>query len=658
MTAPEIGLVPSLEDLRGVGFFEPLDLHLARALAAIGGETDERVLLAAALASRGPANGQVCVPLRSPPSLGDAAAALAAEGEPPPPLCWPDPTEWVEALRGSPLVGDGSLHTPLVLDAEHQLYLYRYFRYQQRLGESLTARSTAAAGRLDPARLRQGLRQLFGDYKAESEPDWQRVAAVMTVLRRLSVISGGPGTGKTSTVLKILILLQEQASAAGDTPLRLTLLAPTGKAAARLAESIKEGKKKLEEQQLDVDQKIKDSIPEEASTIHRCLGYQPARPTHFYHDATTPLPTDVVVVDESSMVDLALMTKLIDAVPSRARLILLGDRDQLASVEAGAILGDICNVGGAEQSWSVDLRELAQEVTGEPAPTFEAPAAAGPGIGDCLVHLRKSYRFHEKSGIGALARAINAGEPQRALDYLSGALPAGSPYSDLEWIPLDETSDPGEVLGRRLTSGFQSCLERENPTEALAELGKFRVLCAHRRGRFGVEAINELVRDLLAFEKKVPARGQWYHGRPVMITRNDYNTGLFNGDVGLALAEKGQPGSIRVHFPDFSKDEGSEGKDKDDGGAPRTRVFPPARLPAHETAFALTVHKSQGSEFERVLLLLPRKLSPILSRELLYTGVTRAKERVSLVASEEVIIGAISRRVQRASGLRKMLWGT
>lgn len=643
MTAPETRgatLVPSLDELREAGFFEPLDVHLARSLAAAGGETDPRVLLAAALASRGPQTGQVCVLLREPPSLEPVAEEVTLDGDEPPRWSWPGADEWAEVLRRSPLVGDGRGRTPLVLDDELRLYLFRYFRYQQRLGASLLARAAQLETVPNRELLREGLDRFFGPREPGSETDWQRVSAVMTVLRRLSVISGGPGTGKTSTVLKILALLQEQARAAGTFPLRVTLLAPTGKAAARLAESIKGGKAKLA---ADGDIKGSKSIPDEAATIHRCLGYQPARPTRFFHDGANPLPADVVVVDESSMVDLALMAKLVDAVPSRARLILLGDRDQLASVEAGAILGDICNVGepARERSWSIAFRERAAEVTGEPALSFEAPPAPAPGIADCLVHLSKSYRFGEQSGIGALARAIKNEGPDLALAYLDGSQPAAGAYPDLEWIPLDETSQPAIALGDRLTQGFLACLEKTDPLEALAELGRFRVLCAHRRGVFGVEAINELVRDLLALKGEVPSRGQWYHGRPVMITRNDYNTGLFNGDVGLTLAD-GSSGGLLVHFP------APDGK--------TTRSFHPARLPAHETAFALTVHKSQGSEFDDVLLLLPRRVSPILSRELLYTGVTRAKKRVAVAASAAVIREAVTRRIQRASGLRGMLW--
>jgi exodeoxyribonuclease V alpha subunit len=643
-------VAPTLDALREAGFFSPLEVHLARRLVAMAGEAEsapagevELRLLGAALAGRGPLHGQVCVSLREPPDLSalvDDAAAAAGR----PRWRWPDPDAWAASLRRSALVGDGTRPSPLVLDDDQQLYLYRYWQYQERLVVAIRRRAGVLEQDLHPEALRRGLRRLFGDGD-DTGTRGQRRAAAMAIWRRFSVIAGGPGTGKTTTVLKILALLQEQARAAGCFPLRLVLLAPTGKAAARLSAAIASGKAALAS-----DAAIAASIPDEATTIHRALVLDRRRPTRFVRGADSPLAADVVVVDESSMVDLALMTKLLEAVPPDARLILLGDCDQLSSVEAGAILGDLCNAGVEGGGWSPGFAALIDEATGAPCPGA-ADATRPPAIADCIAHLTVSYRFGDDSGIGALSRAINRGDTDRALAYLAledTAHPELERYEDLGWVVVrDEPGAdprPEAVLGRRLVEGFQPFLvELRDPAAALAVLDRFRVLCAHRRGAFGVAAINELVRRQLARAGLIEHRGTWYEGRPVMITHNDAQVGLFNGDVGLALRDPAT-GELRVHFADAMADGG-------------TRSFAPARLPAHETAFALTVHKSQGSEFEEVLLLLPGQASPIVSRELVYTAVTRAKRKVTIVASKAVIREAVTRRIRRASGLRKALWG-
>lgn len=647
-------VVPTLDELREAGFFSPLEVHLARRLLAMAGEAGsapaedvELRLLGVALAGRGPLHGQVCVSLREPPDLSaliDDEAAAAGR----PRWRWPDPDAWAASLGRSALVGDGTAATPtpLVLDGERQLYLYRYWQYQERLASAIRRRAGALEQGVDTEALRRGLRRLFGDGD-DAGTRGQRRAAAMAICRRFSVIVGGPGTGKTTTVLKILALLQEQAREARRFPLRLALLAPTGKAAARLSAAIASGKAALAS-----DAAIKAAIPDEATTIHRALIPDRRRPTRFVHDAASPLAADVVVVDESSMVDLALMTKLVEAVPPEARLILLGDRDQLSSVEAGAILGDLCGAGGDGAGWSPAFAALIDEVTGGPEPSTPAAARPQPPIADCIAHLTVSYRFGDDSGIGALSRAINRGDTGQALAYLAledTARPELERYADLDWVVVrDEPGAdprPEAVLGRRLVEGFQPYLvQLGDPAAALAVFDRFRVLCAHRRGAFGVAALNELVRRQLAHAGLIEHRGTWYEGRPVMITHNDAQVGLYNGDVGLTLRDPAT-GELRVHFADAAADGG-------------TRSIAPARLPAHETAFALTVHKSQGSEFEEVLFLLPGRASPIVSRELVYTAVTRAKRKVTIVASRAVIHEAVTRRIRRASGLRKALWGT
>jgi exodeoxyribonuclease V alpha subunit len=456
------------------------------------------------------------------------------------------------------------------------------------------------------------------------------------VLRALAVVTGGPGTGKTTTVLAVLALLVEQALARGEAPPRIALAAPTGKAAARLAESVVSGRARLA---LPPD--VSTHVPAEATTLHRLLGWQPRTPTRFRHDAAHPLPYDVVVVDESSMVDLALMAKLLDAVPSHARLVLLGDRDQLASVEAGTILADVCGDGDVPCSaeWSARLATLRAS-----APSSSAiPASAAPSsaIADCVVRLRVSRRFHDDGGIGALARAINDGDAARALAVLED-----DDTGQVVWEPSDGGADRAALAPvRRLAlPAYRQSVTLDGPAAALAALDRFRVLAAHRAGTVGVAGLNGAIVEALAREGTLPrdaAGARWWHGQPVMVTENDHALELYNGDVGVVLRD-GASG-LRVWFR------------ASDGGV---RALAPARLPAHETVFAMTVHKSQGSEFDEVVLVLPPRPSPVLTRELLYTGVTRAKSKVTVVGSAEVLRAGIAERVQRASGLREALWGS
>ncbi len=539
-------MIPSLETLREVGTLGPLDAHFARTVCRLAGDDDSDIVLAAALASRAPAHGHVCADLRrlvlTPPADGEGAPIEGAQ--------WPEIEDWLDRLARSPLVAG-----PLRLDGEGNLYLRRYWSYQADLLEALTTRATEEIPVAHQERLSERLDLLF-------DGGLQRRAAELAVRRRLCVISGGPGTGKTHTVARIVALLQNQA----DGHIRVVLVAPTGKAAARLQESLREATEKLPEE-------LGAGLQLRATTIHRRLGWRPDAPTRFRHDRDRPLPADVVICDEASMVDLPLMAKLIDAVPPTARLILLGDRDQLASVEAGAVLGDICHGEG------------------------------DPPISKCLVNLSKSWRFAEAPGIGALALAINAGDAADALAIL-----ASQESPEVSRIDAPEDARPDDLVGQAVLDGYRDYTRTTDPRTALAALNRFRVLCAHRRGRFGVEALNRLIRARLVGAGLLSPRGEWYAGRPVIVTRNDYQIELFNGDVGVTLRDP--QGRLRVHF---------EGLD----GTPRS--FHPARLPPCETVFAMTVHKSQGSEFDEVILMLPTRGSRILTRELVYTGVTRAK---------------------------------
>ncbi len=573
----------------------PLDYRFALALARIAPEPpDDAVVLGAAAASAALTRGDICL------ELGRADQLLAPIDEDAtlgPRPRWPELGVWCAALVASPLVSDGNVRAPLVLDDE-RLYLHRYYDYQRRLARVLVDRRSASFA-VDDAKLGATLDRLFaGDAGAFEADAAQRVAAETAVRRGLTIISGGPGTGKTSTVVRILAALIE-----ADPHLRAVLVAPTGKAATRLSESIR-----TQRASLAVSAEIAAKIPEAASTVHRALGFRPQSPTRFAHDRDHPLSADVVVLDEASMVDLAMMTKLVEAVPRNARLIMLGDKDQLASVAAGHVLGDIA----------------------------EAAAPGGP-LAASFASLTKSHRFSETGGIGALARAIKAGDE----DAVMATLRLGN--DEVAWQPNDLPD--AEARLRELTvAGWVPLFRRlGSPETALQALPAFQLLCAHRRGRWGAEHLTRETRMWLTAGEHVPPGDEWYPGRPVIVLVNDHAQDMWNGDTGIVLRDADD--ILRVHFP------------RAGDGPERTRALSLAQLPTHASFYATTIHKAQGSGFDHVVAVLPPEPSPVITRELLYTAVTRARKKVTVVASEAVIRHAVRTRVQRASGLGAALVG-
>ncbi len=596
--------------------FSPLDHHFAKLMTRFSGKDTEELFLAAALASHSRGEGHICFDLSS-------LAGKRIQEEDPESPAYPKLGKWLRGLKEEEVVGRPGDYRPLILDG-WRLYLYRYWDYETKLGNILKTRTGGDWERVDEAVLKDGLLRLFPAEGSE-ETDWQKVAAFTSVMKKFCVISGGPGTGKTFTIAKILALLLEQP---GAEDLRIALAAPTGKAAARLQEAIRNSKEKL-----DCREEIKNRIPEDASTIHRLLGSIADSP-YFRHNAENQLPAQVVVIDEASMVDLALLSKLAEAVPPSARLILLGDKDQLASVEAGAVLGDICDSGrvhGYSQKFCNALGQIAGEKAACPV---ESPE--GAGIRDSIIQLRRSYRFGPASGIAATSLAVNEGDGNRAMELLK----RGS-FTDIQWNDLPRPEAMPATLKDRIMEGFSEYLRETEPARAFDLFSRFRILCALREGPQGVQAMNLLVEQVLGDEGLIKRDGRWYAGRPVLITRNDYNLRLFNGDVGLTLPDPQLKKELRVFFP------------APDGSM---RTFPPLRLPDHETVYAMTVHKSQGSEFERMLFLMPHRSVPVLTRELIYTAITRAKKKVEVWGKEEVFREAASRRIERRSGLRAVLW--
>ena len=598
---------------------QAVEQKLLRALDAqfammIAGDEQPAVMLAAALVSHDAGEGHVCLPLsrltpefcfagRQPELAEQLFAQAKAE------------SGWCEVLLASEAVSEHEGATPLKLIGE-RLYLNRMWQNELLVAQFFGEENRAIA--LDEAQVISVLNQLF---EPMVDTDWQKVAAAVALTRRISVISGGPGTGKTTTVAKLLAALVQLNS---TTPLRIQLAAPTGKAAARLTESLGSALRRL-----PLDDAQKAALPNDACTLHRLLGAQPNSQRLRYH-AGNPLHLDVLVVDEASMVDLPMMAKLINAMPPHARVIFLGDRDQLASVEAGAVLGDICHYVtlGYPPARAAELSRL----TGYSLPAGEGRQASMLRDGLCL--LQKSYRFDSKSGIGQLAFAVNASDVKQAKAVFSKG------FGDISKQPLRETEDYALMIADAV-EGYRPYLElirqHAEPAAILDAFGRYQLLCALREGPFGVSGLNNRIEQALVqkrlIERPNPTVSRWYNGRPIMISRNDSSLGLFNGDIGIAL-DRGE--GLRVWFP------------MPDG---TIKSVQPSRLPGHDTAYAMTVHKSQGSEFEHAALILPNQYTAVVTRELVYTAITRARSQLSLYADDRVLEKAITTKTERRSGL-------
>jgi len=601
------------------GILSVLDIHFASFIARLADKNVSGLSLAASLVSSYTRQGHVCLDLSSV----EGKELLKGEDGIDPVVC-PELNTWCKQLRETAVVGNPGEYKPLILDGRSRLYLFRYWEYQEKLADSIRRRIHDTGVDIGIGLLKKELIRLFPFNEAETI-NWQRVAAFTALTKKFCVISGGPGTGKTSIVATILALLLKRA---GAERLRIALIAPTGKAAAKLQEAIRSMKTKL-----PCPNSIKDEIPEEASTIHRMLGFIPDSP-YFRHNAKNTLPVDVVVVDEASMVDLALMSKLIQALPLHARIILLGDKDQLASVEAGAVLGDICDTG-TEHGFSQGFCKDCKEVTGYTIHTQQNGMPESE-IRDCIIQLEKNYRFGSDSGIGAVSYAVNTGDGDRAIQRMKSGV-----YGDITWKNLPHPNDLPQVIKGTIIQGYGDYLRDRDSFEVFQVFERFRILCALREGPFGVAALNILAEQILREEKLINPDRRWYSGRPVLITRNDYTLRLFNGDMGIVLSDPSVNNELRVFFP------AADGT---------VRKFHPFRLPEHETVYAMTVHKSQGSEFDKVLLVLPDRESPVLTRELIYTSITRAKKSVEIWGNENVFCTAVSRYIERTSGLRDALW--
>lgn len=556
-----------LQEFADAGVLGPADIHVAQRLCALAGETDQTVALAVGLLVAALRNGSVCVDLQR---VAEHHAQADA-----PEVAWPDPAAWLAAVRASPLAGDPPVLRFLSDSSVDLLYLDRYWLEEQQVCRDISARLLTE----QPTKPVPDLQRLF-----PGEFDEQRAAAEVALTQRLTILTGGPGTGKTTTVARLLASIAEQADLTGANPPRMALAAPTGKAAARLQEAVE-----LEIGELAaVDRDRLAGL--RATTLHRLLGPRPDTSSRFRHHRDNRLPHDVIVVDETSMVSLTMMARLLEAVRPEARLLLVGDPDQLASVDAGAVLGDLVD---------------------------------GLGCGG-VVELKTPHRFG--ASIGSLAQGIRGGDSEVALELLR----AGD--TSIEWIDSDHPARHVRTILTERAVQLRHAALLGDAQAALAILGGHRLLCAHRHGPFGVAQWNRQVESWLTEETGQQMWSQWYAGRPLLVTTNDYGLGIYNGDAGVVVAS---PEGLRAHIGSLD--------------------FATSRLPEVDTMHAMTIHKSQGSQADEVTVLLPPEESRLLTRELFYTAVTRAKTKVRVVGPESAVRAAIGRRARRATGLARRL---
>ena len=613
-----------LRELNRMNITRVLDDALANTLRRLDPSTPDAVLAAAALASLAVARGHAGFELARPQPLAEAE------------LPWPEAEAWAQALRASrfvavPATGEEiAAPAPLVLE-RGLLYLRRYREYERRL--ALRLRQIAAAPVLAQASDFENLAALFARlFPQAHDGDRQARAAALALRRPLLLVTGGPGTGKTTTIARLLVLRIAQAQQAGRAPPRIALAAPTGRAADRMAESLQRAARQLQAQGIAAE--VLAALPAAASTLHRLLGVIPDAP-QFRHRADNPLPFDIVVVDEASMVDLPLMCKLAEAVADGAQLILLGDPDQLPSVEAGDVLAAILAAAGPGDALHETDANALQPLLGD---AETAPTGRDAGLAGHRVHLQRGYRQSEALDLAPLAEAMRHGDAQETLRLLRGGA--------LSNVQFHEGADDPLAARPEFLAHWRALAAHTDPAAALQQAGRLRLLTALREGPQGAQGLNQRIEARLGGQRLGGAPA-WYPGRLVLVLENHHRHGLFNGDVGLCLADA--DGAPRVWFPGVA-DAGS-------GAAPAVRAFHPAVLPRHEAAFAMTVHKAQGSEFDEVWLQLPRSDARVLSRELLYTAITRARSALHVAGSAEVIAAALSRHASRVSGLAWRLGG-
>jgi exodeoxyribonuclease V alpha subunit len=648
----------ALINLKDKEIFNEVDFHFAKLLCDLSEkESSDTLLLSSILASNITLEGRhICIDLAKHAGqnlweyLDDSDDDYKKELMK---ISLPESAAtWKKDLLRTPVVGTAESQdkkkTPLVIDGNNRLYIYRYWDYERRLAEIIRAKAGVKELE-DPARWGRMLAEYSKEQKKKNQKwkvdEWQTLAVFLALRNRFSVISGGPGTGKTTIASAVLSLILENADSEKKN-IEIAVCAPTGKAAVRIKESLLE----------NLSSRIKDpSKIIEPKTIHRLLGYIPESP-YFRHNAKNPLPADVVVVDESSMVSLPLMCKLFKAVRPDAKLILLGDQHQLASVESGAILADICA--------AADTKTFSKELLAEFAKFADnsgkfGTAKTSHNMTDTAVSLEKSYRFHDTMGIAQISRLVNAGEAEQALTLLAKNKEEKG-WDDITKIELPSKAELKNDFNNEFKKALDAVISKStyvsfhkeaNVADAYRKFNEFRILCSNRKGSYGIVNINRIVMEIL-FKSEGGIRDSGhssnFKGCPIIITENDYALKLFNGDTGIIWDGEPDPAGgkpeLRAYFPkpDLSGEFIS---------------FPLSRLPVHETAYAMTIHKAQGSGFKDILLILPDEHNPVLTRELVYTGITRAEKTVQMMIKNDVFTLAVESQIERSSGLRDLLKG-
>lgn len=628
-----INSIDFLEQLRSKGTFTALDFHIARFFIQKVNLDDHKqscrlafLILWMSVEIR---SGHVCIDLAQLSRaqfdyrLGRDIAETIFEQ-----LGHPKLTDWLQLCNqlGHDIIGNSQNLTPLILH-ENKLYFQRLWLYEKQVAQFFGLGQQLYISN-DKQKMIDIINNLFPDTHS-GEIDWQKVAVVSALTRRIAIISGGPGTGKTTTISKLLVALVKIIQEPDAKKIQIMATAPTGKAAARLTESLSNALSHL-----NLPSSIKNSLPTEAITLHRLLGARPNTNQYSYNEQNK-LSIDVLLIDEASMVDLPMMAKVIAALPAHCRLILLGDKEQLSSVEAGAVFGDLCELyhRGYSQPHVKMINELcAYQLTGK---TEEVSLA------DCVCLLQKSYRFNNHSGIGQLANLIKAGEHQTVLKLLNNNQHIDVIYNTL--INQQQYLKAIEYSVNHYRNYFLEIVKQPvNIKHILNYFAQYRLLCALREGAFGVDGLNKVIEQTLENQQIIQRTRQqpWYVGRPIMILRNSFTLGLFNGDIGITLPDPDDASKLRVYFL-----------------LPNGEIkgFSPYRLPEHETVYAMTIHKSQGSEFDHISIVLPNEYSPILTRSLLYTAVTRAKQKVAIFSESTILTRTIQTKTQRQSGLLTQL---
>jgi exodeoxyribonuclease V alpha subunit len=589
-----------LEEWKEKEFITSAEVEFVRFLQQMHPDVEEGVLMAAAVCIHAQSNGHVCLDIGTLDNgylFNEPETGFKINDE--------LKREWIAALRKSELVSSGGEMQPLVLE-EERLYLHRFWKYEEELADWMKAKSANVQEITEDAK--KALQLLLAPSKDLFETNWQQLAVVLSFLKDLIIISGGPGTGKTYTVLNIIAA--QMLAHHGDR-FRIALAAPTGKAARRLVDSIKDGKKNLSGQ---VSSQLE--ITEEALTVHKLLGAD-FQGSSFKFNEQNKLPYDMIVIDEASMLDLTMWVRLIRAVRPNTKLVVLGDKDQLASVEAGSILGDIC---GGENTFSSEISALVANITGMQIPSTQTTAS----INDCVIFLTKSYRFGENSGIQKLAKAINESDVEAAMEVLQDPN-----YEDVKWVK--PTPEEIEKIVNEYAVDHHTWYSGKSIEERLSASHQKKILCALRRSKQGIEELNRIAEKKIRRKIGVLSSQEWYPGRIIMATRNNNILKVRNGEIGIFQPEE-------TRYIEFESTEMNK--------------IPIKRLADYEAAYAITIHKSQGSEFNDVAILLSNEENPLLSKEILYTSVTRARESTLICASEDIIRKTIQKNVWRKSGLK------